>query len=178
MIGKKIKVNDIDFLVLDEDDNNNLFVIALDLDITTKFDHSTNDYRNSVLRQVTEKWCKNSKVIISKSRTIDLMAMNGSKDYGKLNVVVAPLTFDEYRKYSSIIIPEIKDWFWLITPWETQFTNFACVVLSDGKPGYSSYRHSRYFAPALWINKSSIKNNPLANFTTADLLAEIERRTK
>ena len=36
-------------------------------------------------------------------RAIDLTAVNGSKQYGIDTCCIAPLTFDEYRKYHDII---------------------------------------------------------------------------
>ena len=51
-------------------------------------------------------------------RTIDLTALNGSKQYGIDTCCIAPLTFDEYRKYHDII-PKPEKWEWSVTPWST-----------------------------------------------------------
>ena len=55
-------------------------------------------------------------------RTVDLTALNGSKEYGSVECKVAPLTLDEYRKYCSII-PLPESWEWLSTPWSTPEVN-------------------------------------------------------
>ena len=51
-------------------------------------------------------------------RAIDLTAVNGSKQYGIDTCRIAPLTFDEYRKYHDII-PKPEKWEWSVTPWST-----------------------------------------------------------
>ena len=114
MIGDIITVKGVKCVVLDEI-NGNPFVIALDLDIKSPFGNS-NNYKKSELRKCVESWFKDSgiKAIV---RDVDLTAMDGYKGYGELNTVVAPLTFDEYRKYNHILAPHIKNWFWLVTPW-------------------------------------------------------------
>lgn len=55
-------------------------------------------------------------------RTIDLTALNGSKQYGIDTCCIAPLTFDEYRKYHDII-PKPEKWEWSATPWSTPCVN-------------------------------------------------------
>lgn len=52
------------------------------------------------------------------TRTVDLTALNGSKEYGTCEAKVAPLTLDELRKYHGII-PKPKVWEWSATPWST-----------------------------------------------------------
>lgn len=48
-------------------------------------------------------------------RAIDLTAVNGSKQYGIDTCCIAPLTFDEYRKYHDII-PKPEKWEWSVLP--------------------------------------------------------------
>lgn len=52
------------------------------------------------------------------TRTVDLTALNGSKEYGTCECKVAPLTLDELRKYHAILpLPESFEW--SVTPWST-----------------------------------------------------------
>ena len=52
------------------------------------------------------------------TRTVDLTALNGSKEYGTCECKVAPLTLDELRKYHDILpLPESFEW--SVTPWST-----------------------------------------------------------
>lgn len=114
MIGETITVNGVKCLVLDEIDGNP-FVIALEVGIDFVFGNS-NNYKESTLRKGAEAWLKKTG-IKAIPRDVDLTAMDGYKGYDSLNTAVAPLTFDEYRKYNHILTPHIKDSFWLVTPW-------------------------------------------------------------
>ena len=71
-------------------------------------------------------------------RTVDLTALNGSKEYGSVECKVAPLTLDEYRKYCSII-PLPESWEWLSTPWSTPEVNeddtWVMGLLTNGDLG-------------------------------------------
>ena len=56
------------------------------------------------------------------TRTVDLTALNGSKEYGTCECKVAPLTLDELRKYHDILpLPERFEW--SVTPWSTPKVN-------------------------------------------------------
>ena len=56
------------------------------------------------------------------TRTVDLTALNGSKEYGMVECKAAPLTLDELRKYHSII-PKPEGFEWSATPWSTPCVN-------------------------------------------------------
>lgn len=144
MIGETITVNGVKCLVLDEIDGNP-FVIALEVGIDFVFGNS-NNYKESTLRKGAEAWLKKTG-IKAIPRDVDLTAMDGYKGYGSLNTTVAPLTFDEHRKYNHILTPHIKDSFWLVTPWGSpEKDNWAsinvCFVNGDGSAGYTNYNYS------------------------------------
>ena len=153
MIGETITVNGVKCLVLDEIDGNP-FVIALEVGIDFIFGNS-NNYKESTLRKGAEAWLKKTG-IKAIPRDVDLTAMDGYKGYGSLNTAVAPLTFDEYRKYNHILTPHIKNWFWLVTPWgspekDNWASNRVCFVYTDGSAGgYTDYS-SGGLAPAFVI---------------------------
>ena len=178
MIGDIITVKGVKCVVLDEI-NGNPFVIALDLDIESPFGNS-NNYKKSELRKCVESWFKDSgiKAIV---RDVDLTAMDGYKGYGELNTVVAPLTFDEYRKYNHILTPHIKNWFWLVTPWgspekDNWASNFVCRVVSGGSAGYNYYNGSGGLAPAFILDKNQSFNKSLGDCTNEELIAELNKR--
>lgn len=87
-------------------------------------------------------------------RTVDLTALNGSKEYGSVECKVAPLTLDEYRKYCSII-PLPESWEWLSTPWSTPEVNeddtWVMGLGTDGYLGRSYYYVSYGSRPAFLI---------------------------
>lgn len=178
MIGKTITVNGVKCLVLDEIDGNP-FVIALEVGIDFVFGNS-NNYKESTLRKGAEAWLKKTG-IKAIPRDVDLTAMDGYKGYGSLNTAVAPLTFDEYRKYNHILTPHIKNWFWLVTPWgspekDNWASSYVCDVYTDGSANYYSYYYnSRGLAPAFILDKNE---KSLSDFTNEELIAELNKRLK
>ena len=52
------------------------------------------------------------------TREVDLTALNGSKEYGSCECKVAPLTFDEIRRFHGLL-PKPESWEWSVTPWST-----------------------------------------------------------
>lgn len=177
MIGETITVNGVKCLVLDEIDGNP-FVIALEVGIDFVFGNS-NNYKESALRKGAEAWLKKTG-IKAIPRDVDLTAMDGYKGYGSLNTAVAPLTFDEYRKYNHILTPHIKNWFWLVTPWGSpEKDNWAssrvCRVRTDGSAGYYGYNGSGGLAPAFILDKNG---KSLSDFTNEELIAELNKRLK
>lgn len=158
MIGETITVNGVKCLVLDEI-NGNPFVIALEVEIYSVFGDS-NNYKESGSRKTIESWFKNTG-IKAIARDVDLTAMDGYKGYGTLNTTVAPLTFDEYRKYNHILTPHIKNSFWLVTPWgspkkDNWASAYVCFVGTDGSANYNIYNYSYGLAPAFILDKTSI----------------------
>lgn len=177
MIGETITVNGVKCLVLDEIDGNP-FVIALEVGIDFVFGNS-NNYKESTLRKGAEAWLKKTG-IKAIPRDVDLTAMDGYKGYGSLNTAVAPLTFDEYRKYNHILTPHIKNWFWLVTPWGSpEKDNWAsytvCDVYTDGSATYNRYYDSNGLAPAFILDKNE---KSLSDFTNEELIAELNKRLK
>ena len=177
MIGETITVNGVKCLVLDEIDGNP-FVIALEVGIDFVFGNS-NNYKESTLRKGAEAWLKKTG-IKAIPRDVDLTAMDGYKGYGSLNTAVAPLTFDEYRKYNHILTPHIKNWFWLVTPWGSpEKDNWAsygvCSVSDDGSAGTNRYDSGDGLAPAFILDKNG---KSLSDFTNEELIAELNKRLK
>lgn len=177
MIGETITVNGVKCLVLDEIDGNP-FVIALEVGIDFVFGNS-NNYKESTLRKGAEAWLKKTG-IKAIPRDVDLTAMDGYKGYGSLNTAVAPLTFDEYRKYNHILTPHIKNWFWLVTPWgspekDNWASDFVCYVYSDGSADSNFYFGSYGLAPAFILDKNE---KSLSDFTNEELIAELNKRLK
>lgn len=116
------------------------------------------------------------------TRTVDLTALNGSKEYGTCEAKVAPLTLDELRKYHGII-PKPDVWEWSATPWST-----PCVdddhswVLGSGSNGNlngSSCTSTDGSRPAFLIPSDITvedDSNPLEQYSTNELVAEVNRR--
>lgn len=88
------------------------------------------------------------------TRTVDLTALNGSKQYGTVECKVAPLTLDELRKYHDII-PKPEVWEWSATPWSTPCVNddhsWVLGLGSNGGLNYYYCTHTYGSRPAFLI---------------------------
>lgn len=117
------------------------------------------------------------------TRTVDLTALNGSKEYGTCECKVAPLTLDELRKYHDILpLPERFEW--SVTPWSTPKVNEddTWVIYLDANGNvYGSYcTDTRGSRPAFLIPSSltveAEDTNPLEQYSTRELAEELFRR--
>ena len=115
------------------------------------------------------------------TREVDLTALNGSKEYGSCECKVAPLTFDEIRRFHGLL-PKPENWEWSATPWSTPCVNeddtFVMGLNTNGNVNY--YGHANGFGsrPA-FLNPSQYAvevDGGLGQYTTNELIAEINRR--
>ena len=117
------------------------------------------------------------------TRTVDLTALNGSKEYGTCECKVAPLTLDELRKYHDIIpLPESFEW--SVTPWSTPEVNeddkWVMGLSSSGGVGNGYCTGTDGSRPAFLIPSSltveAEDTNPLEQYSTRELAEELFRR--
>lgn len=116
------------------------------------------------------------------TRTVDLTALNGSKEYGSCECKVAPLTIDELRKYHDILpIPERFEW--SVTPWSTPAVNeddtWVTGLVSDGNISNDNCASTYGSRPAFLIPSNlpvEVEGNPLEQYSTRELAEEIFRR--
>lgn len=117
------------------------------------------------------------------TRTVDLTALNGSKEYGTCECKVAPLTLDELRKYHDIIpLPESFEW--SVTPWSTPEVNeddkWVMGLGSDGNIYDGNCSNSGGSRPAFLIPSSltveAEDTNSLEQYSTRELAEELFRR--
>lgn len=117
------------------------------------------------------------------TRTVDLTALNGSKEYGTCECKVAPLTLDELRKYHDILpLPERFEW--SVTPWSTPKVNedetWVMGLNSDGNVGDYICTGTYGSRPAFLIPSSLTveveDTNPLEQYSIRELAEELFRR--
>ena len=120
------------------------------------------------------------------TRTVDLTALNGSKEYGTVECKVAPLTLDELRKYHGII-PKPEVWEWSATPWSTPKVNeddtWVLGLFSGGYLNVNNCSNTRGSRPAFLIPSTltiEVEDeepvNPLAKYSKLELVEELYRR--
>lgn len=117
------------------------------------------------------------------TRTVDLTALNGSKEYGTCECKVAPLTLDELRKYHDILpLPESFEW--SVTPWSTPEVNeddkWVMGLVTNGNVSYYFCANAYGSRPAFLIPSSltveAEDTNPLEQYSTRELAEELFRR--
>lgn len=117
------------------------------------------------------------------TRTVDLTALNGSKEYGTCECKVAPLTLDELRKYHDILpLPERFEW--SVTPWSTPKVNEDetwVMGLSSNGDFSNDYCDGSYGSRPAFLIPSSLTvevedTNPLEQYSIRELAEELFRR--
>lgn len=116
------------------------------------------------------------------TRTVDLTALNGSKEYGSCECKVAPLTIDELRKYHDLLpLPERFEW--SVTPWSTPKVDeddtwvLGLSTLGNVYGNYCNYTVGS--RPAFLVPSNlpvEVEGNPLEQYSTRELAEEIFRR--
>ena len=115
------------------------------------------------------------------TRTVDLTALNGSKEYGSCECKVAPLTIDELRKYHDILpLPERFEW--SVTPWSTpkvdEDDTWVLGLNTDGRVDINSCGGTVGSRPAFLVPSNlpvEVEGNPLEQYSTRELAEEIFR---
>jgi hypothetical protein len=123
------------------------------------------------------------------TRTVDLTALNGSKQYGTCECKVAPLTVDELRKYHDILRKtEQHGWEWSATPWSTPQVNADDTWvtglgsngnISDGSCTYTLGSRPAFLIPsnfAVSDDEDAEDTEDLSQYTDDELLEELHRR--
>ena len=115
-------------------------------------------------------------------RTVDLTALNGSKEYGTVECKVAPLTLDELRKYHGIL-PNPESWEWSVTPWSTPCVDddhvWVLGLLSGGNLRNGNCSSTHGSRPAFLIPSDFAvedDSNPLEGYSNRELMEELFRR--
>ena len=142
-VGGEFMLGDDVYIVL-EHDGDNTKIISKDFLYLILFGES-NDWREVELREVLngEHYDKIAAIVGKENivpMTRDLTAMDGSGSYGTCEDNISMLTFDEYRKYHSILGIEVDypDWWWLLNPisMRKKYAHSVCCVNIGGTPGW------------------------------------------
>lgn len=190
--GDIITIKGTEFAVLDvekgaENGKDKLLVLLKEPFGNTPFSNDGNDYTESSLREKTDQWFEefsgdlNKKLVFS--REISLLTMDGRANYGIAYLLAAPLTFDEWRKYSRYI-PDCEREYWLSTGDSAPGRpGAACAmfVFYDGTWGSGSCSNTYAVRPALVVSEELIdapKDNGLSKFSTIELIQELAERAK
>lgn len=120
-----------DWLVL-KVDGNKVYCLRNELLDEKEFDENSNDWKTSNLRSFlnNEMYAELSEEIGEDNILpipADLTSLDGQKEYGSCEDKVSLLTVDLYRKHRDIL-PNMNEWWWLLTPWSTKCNNYESAV--------------------------------------------------
>lgn len=190
--GDIVAIKGTEFVVLDiekgaaKDGKDKLFVLLKEPVGITEFG-ATNDYGDSALRCAVGEWSKKYEVAayddLIYSREVSLLTMDGRKNYGTKRFLAAPLTFDEWRKY-SLYIPECEKGYWLATGDSAPGRNgasYALFVLSSGNWRTGCCSYSFAVRPAMrvsaeLVDKPKGEKPDLSEYSTMELIQELTER--
>lgn len=145
-IGKAIELAGMEWLILDKTEKG-YFAILNGFDEKERaFDSISNNWISSKLRnelntrflkKITDEFGEDAVIEFDR----DLLSLDGQTEYGHCKDKISLLTVDEYRKYRKLL-PNMSEWWWLITPWSTPVNDCRStltVVSPSGFIGSSRY---------------------------------------
>ena len=115
------------------------------------------------------------------TREVNLTALNGSKEYGSCECKVAPLTFDEIRRFHGLL-PKPESWEWSATPWSTPCVDeddtWVMGLYTSGDVSGGSCASAHGSRPAFLIpSQYAVEaDGGLDQYTTRELIGEVYRR--
>lgn len=167
-----------------KDGKDKLFVLLKEPTDITEFG-ATNDYGNSVLRKKVNEWFKKYEAAaydyLIYPREVSLLTMDGRENYGIVYRLAAPLTFDEWRKYSRYI-PDCEKSYWLATgdgATGRYGVDAAMLVYPNGAWSSGGCSNAYAVRPALVVSEELIdtpKDDGLSKYSTMELIQELEKR--
>lgn len=141
--GETFKVNDVEYIVLEQLDGNQTAVLRKELlEDFMEFDDNNNWKTSNIRKFLNEKYLEEIENAFGKDRivehTVDLLSLDGLDDYGTSKDKVSLLTIDQYRRYRKVLVDILDNWWWLATPDSTLSGNsarYVQCVCSDGGVG-------------------------------------------
>lgn len=180
-IGEKFNFKGFEWVVLDEHDFNGekaVTAIMTKAWATAPFDENNrNDWKSSSIRKRLQEELLpilGEENLIT--RSLELVADNGDRRYGRCDDKIWLLSCDDYRKYRETILANCDfedDWWWTLTPWWINEDGNGSHVRSILPSGYISYYLASYsigVAPACIFHLASLASAP----SGADLIIQLQ----
>ena len=143
--GDVFKVSDVEYIVLEQFENDTTAVIRKELlEDNMEFDSNNNNWKTSSIRKYLNcDYLKELNEVFGEDNIIEhkvnLLSLDGLDDYGTSTDKVSLLDIDQYRKYRRVIGGNKDNWWWLLTSDSTSsgwsFRDVRCVG-SNGNVGY------------------------------------------
>lgn len=160
-IGKTVEIAGMEWMILDKIEKGYFAILNSFDGENRKFDSDSNNWiksdlrkelNDSFLKKITEELGEDAVVEFDR----DLLSLDGQTEYGHCEDKIALLTVDEYRKYRKLL-PNTKNWWWLITPWSTPANGYSStltVVSPSGGIDSMSYNDSLGVRPVCIFSSS------------------------
>lgn len=131
-IGKVIELAGMEWMILNKTEDG-YFAILNGFDGKERtFDSASNNWISSKLRnelntrflkKITDEFGEDAVIEFDR----DLLSLDGQTEYGHCKDKISLLTVDEYRKYRKLL-PNMSEWWWLITPWSTPVNGYRSTL--------------------------------------------------
>lgn len=120
-VGEIFKVDNVEYIVLEQLANNQTAIIRKELLEDTMEFGSDNNWKTSGIREsLNGEYLEEIEKTFGKDKiveyTVDLLSMDGLDDYGMSVDKVSLLTIDQYRKYRKALGKNLDNYWWLLTP--------------------------------------------------------------
>ena len=180
-IGDKFTFKGFEWVVLDEHDFNGekaVTAIMTKAWATAPFDENNrNDWKSSSIRKRLQEELLpvlGEENLIT--RSLELVADNGDRRYGRCDDKIWLLSCDDYRKYRETILKNCDfedDWWWTLTPWwidEDGSGYYVRTIYPSGSVVGNSASSSNGVAPACIFHLASLASAP----SGADLIIQLQ----
>lgn len=160
--GGVIEFGEDEFVVLDHDEGGTLVISKEFIAEEVKFGENTDFNNSNVQHMLYEDILPKIEDVVGAEnilpQTVKLTTVDNQNVYEDVTGRIRLLTFDDARKYNSLIVNEdLNDYWWLMTPWtsEDRWKYPITVVSPGGNFDNWDYYNSYGVRPVLYL-KSNI----------------------
>ena len=132
--GEVFKIGEHDFMVLEQMEGQTAVISKGFMAEGMQFDEDTRDYNKSAIKRFIESEIQ---PVIEAAvgadnlveHEVDLTSVDMQKEFENCRCKVRLVTFDEARKYNSLIADQnLGDWWWTLTPWSTEERDYKYLL--------------------------------------------------
>ena len=178
-VGEKFRFKGYEWVALEVNEDNVVAIMTKAWDTAAFDEDNRNDWKTSSIRKRLQEELLpvlGEENLIA--RSVDLVADNGDRRYGRTDDKIWLLSCDDYRKYRETILANCDfedDWWWTLTPWYINDVGNGCnirLVYLAGSIGNYHAGNSYGVAPACVFHLASLASAPSG--AQEDLLTKIK----
>lgn len=148
-IGEGFTVADIEFIKTGEE-NSQVTAVAKSSLFDMKFGDNNNFAESNIKKELETKILPRIEEAVGAENIVehevDLTALDGSDEYGKVKCKISLPTLDWFRKNHELARKIfVNKWLWLVTPWSTKKYGWEYSVLCVSPLGYIDNYISDYY---------------------------------